>query len=75
MKKCNICITNAYLAVKKPEELTTKVKMVEDQILSCDKLVRASNERLKELTEKIEKYKSDVERFRKENEKLIHENR
>ncbi|XP_035834096.1 uveal autoantigen with coiled-coil domains and ankyrin repeats-like [Helianthus annuus] len=62
-------------SVKKTEELVAKVKMVEDQILSHVKLVRASNERIKELSEKIEKDKSDVERFRKENEKLIHENR
>ncbi|MFS7954123.1 hypothetical protein Hanom_Chr07g00626611 [Helianthus anomalus] len=74
MKKFNVCITNAYLAVKKTEDVSVKVKTDEDQILSRDKLVRASNERLKELTEKIEKDKSDVERFRKENEKLIHEN-
>ncbi|MFS7915094.1 hypothetical protein Hanom_Chr02g00161301 [Helianthus anomalus] len=75
MKECKVCSTNAYLTVKKTEELAAKVKMVEDQIISRDKLVRASNERIKELTVKIEKDKSDVERFRKENEKLIHENR
>ncbi|MFS7910902.1 hypothetical protein Hanom_Chr02g00111621 [Helianthus anomalus] len=57
MKKCNVCITNAYLGVKKTEELAAKVKMVEDQILSRDKLVRASNERLKELTAKKKKIK------------------
>ncbi|MFS7969295.1 hypothetical protein Hanom_Chr09g00807481 [Helianthus anomalus] len=75
MKDCKVCSTNAYLTVKKTEELAAKVKTVEDQIISRDKLVRASNERIKELTEKIEKNKSDAKRFRKENEKLIHENR
>ncbi|MFS7946495.1 hypothetical protein Hanom_Chr06g00536941 [Helianthus anomalus] len=35
--------------------------------------MRASNERIKELTERMEKDKTDVERFKKENEKLIHE--
>ncbi|XP_021991517.1 spindle pole body component 110-like [Helianthus annuus] len=75
MKDCKVCSTRAYPNAKKTEELTAKVKTVEDQILSHDKLVRASNDRIKELTERIEKYKNDVERFRKENEKLIHENR
>ncbi|MFS7976572.1 hypothetical protein Hanom_Chr10g00894021 [Helianthus anomalus] len=75
MKDCKVCSTNAYLTVKKTEELVAKVKMIEDQIITRDKLVRASNERLKELTEKFEKDKSDVERFRKENENMIHENR
>ncbi|XP_035830839.1 uncharacterized protein LOC118480217 [Helianthus annuus] len=57
------------------EELTERVKEVENQILSHDKLVKASNDRIKELTDKLEKDKIDVERIRKENEKLIHENR
>ncbi|XP_022026823.1 myosin-2 heavy chain, non muscle-like [Helianthus annuus] len=75
MKDCKVCSTNAYLTVKNTEELVGKVRMVEEQILSRDKLMRASNERKKELSERIEKYKTDVERFKKENEKLIHENR
>ncbi|XP_022032228.1 uncharacterized protein LOC110933307 [Helianthus annuus] len=75
MKDCKVCSTNAYLTSKKTEELVAKVKMFEDQILSRDKLMIASNERIKELTERIEKDKTDVELFRKENEKLIHENR
>ncbi|MFS7994268.1 hypothetical protein Hanom_Chr12g01103861 [Helianthus anomalus] len=61
MKQCKVCITNAYLTTKKIEELVEKVKMVENQVLSRDKLIRASNERIKELTEKIEKDKTDVE--------------
>ncbi|MFS7935628.1 hypothetical protein Hanom_Chr05g00405811 [Helianthus anomalus] len=75
MKDCKVCRTNAYLTVKKTGELAAKVKTIEDQIINHDKLVRASNERIKELTKNIEKDKSGVERFRKENEKLIHENR
>ncbi|MFS8017923.1 hypothetical protein Hanom_Chr15g01386071 [Helianthus anomalus] len=75
MKDCKVCSTNACLTVKKTEELVARVKMVEDQILSRDKLMRASNERIKELSERTEKDKTDVERIKKENEKLIHENR
>ncbi|MFS7946107.1 hypothetical protein Hanom_Chr06g00532171 [Helianthus anomalus] len=44
--------------------------MIEKEVLNRDKLVKASSERIKELTEKIEKDKNDVECFQKENEKL-----
>ncbi|MFS8002624.1 hypothetical protein Hanom_Chr13g01204281 [Helianthus anomalus] len=75
MKDCKVCSTHAYLNAKKTEELTKRVKEVENQILSRDKLVKASNDRIKEITEKTEKDKIDVEGVRKENEKLIHEDR
>ncbi|XP_035838308.1 uncharacterized protein LOC118485900 [Helianthus annuus] len=75
MKDCKVCSTLAYLSGKMTEELTKRVRDVEDQILNRDKMLKASNERSEELTEKIEKDKNDVERIQKENEKLIHENR
>ncbi|KAM0035747.1 putative transcription factor interactor and regulator CCHC(Zn) family [Helianthus debilis subsp. tardiflorus] len=75
MKDCKVCSTHAYISGKKTEELTERVKEVENQILSRDKLVKASNDQIKELTDKLEKDKIDVERIMKENEKLIHENR
>ncbi|MFS7928276.1 hypothetical protein Hanom_Chr04g00318901 [Helianthus anomalus] len=73
MKECKVCSTHAYLTLKKTQDLVEKVEMVEKQILNRDKLMRASNERIKELTEKIEKDKTDVERFKKENEKQINQ--
>ncbi|KAJ0514711.1 putative transcription factor interactor and regulator CCHC(Zn) family [Helianthus annuus] len=75
MKDYKVCSTLAYLSGKKTEELTERVRDVENQILSRDKMLKASNERIKELTGKIENDKIDVERTRKENEKLVHENR
>ncbi|XP_022024576.1 paramyosin-like [Helianthus annuus] len=75
MKDYKVCSAHTYLSGKKIEELTERVKEVENKILSLDKLVKASNDRIKELTDKLEKDKIDVERIRKENEKLIHENR
>ncbi|XP_021995996.1 uncharacterized protein PFB0145c-like [Helianthus annuus] len=75
MKNCKVCSTHAYLSGKRTEELTERVRQVENQILSRDKLLEASNERIKELTDKLEKDKIEVEKLRKENEKLIHENR
>ncbi|XP_035830141.1 FK506-binding protein 5-like [Helianthus annuus] len=75
MKNCKVCSTLAYLNSKKTEELTGRIRDVENQILSRDKMLKASNDRLKDLTEKIENDKIDVERIRKENKKLIHENR
>ncbi|XP_021985844.1 uncharacterized protein LOC110882051 [Helianthus annuus] len=68
MKDCKVCSTNAYLTAKKTEELVEKVKMVEDQILSRDKLMRASNERIKELTERIERDKTDLKRTIKDSD-------
>ncbi|MFS8018039.1 hypothetical protein Hanom_Chr15g01387461 [Helianthus anomalus] len=62
-----------YLTLKKTQDLVEKVEMVEKQILNRDKLMRASNERIKELTERIEKDKTNVKRFKKEKEKLMHE--
>ncbi|MFS7945610.1 hypothetical protein Hanom_Chr06g00526311 [Helianthus anomalus] len=50
MKECKVCSTHAYLTVKKTQDLVEKVEMVEKQILNRDKLLRASNERIKELT-------------------------
>ncbi|KAF5818555.1 putative transcription factor interactor and regulator CCHC(Zn) family [Helianthus annuus] len=61
MKECKVCSTYAYLTNKKIQDLVEKVDMVERQVLSRDKLIKASNERIKELTEKIEKDKTDVE--------------
>ncbi|XP_035834106.1 uncharacterized protein LOC110882178 [Helianthus annuus] len=75
MKDYKVCSTIAYLSGKKTEELTERVREVENQILSRDKLLKALNDRIKGLTDKIEKDKIDVERIRKENEKLVHENR
>ncbi|KAJ0453376.1 hypothetical protein HanIR_Chr15g0728701 [Helianthus annuus] len=50
MKVCKVCRTIAYLSGKKVEQLTGRVRSVEDQILNCDKLLKASNDKLKELT-------------------------
>ena len=74
-KNCKDCSTIAYLNNKKVEDLTKRVREVENQILNRDKLLKASNYCAKELTEKIESDKSDIERTKKENEKLILENR
>ncbi|KAJ0546174.1 putative transcription factor interactor and regulator CCHC(Zn) family [Helianthus annuus] len=75
MKNCKDCSTIAYLNNKKVEDLTKRVREVENQILNRDKLLKASNDRAKELHEKIESDKSDIGRTKKENEKLILENR
>ncbi|KAF5804170.1 putative transcription factor interactor and regulator CCHC(Zn) family [Helianthus annuus] len=75
MKNCKDCSTIVYLNNKKVEDLTRRVREVENQILNRDKLLKALNDRAKELTEKIESDKSDIERTKKENEKLILENR
>ncbi|XP_022004290.1 uncharacterized protein LOC110901825 [Helianthus annuus] len=58
MKNCKVCSTLAYLNGEKTVELAKRVRDVEDQILNRDKMLKASNERLKELTEKIEKDKN-----------------
>ncbi|MFS8003139.1 hypothetical protein Hanom_Chr13g01210411 [Helianthus anomalus] len=50
MKDCNVCSTHGYLTLKKTQDLVEKLKMVEKQFLNRDKLMRASNERIKELT-------------------------
>ncbi|MFS7967688.1 hypothetical protein Hanom_Chr09g00788691 [Helianthus anomalus] len=50
MKECKVCSTHAYLTLKMTQELVEKVEMVETQILNRDKLMRASNKRIKELT-------------------------
>ncbi|MFS7976765.1 putative GAG-pre-integrase domain-containing protein [Helianthus anomalus] len=73
--QCKFCKTVTYLNGKKVDDLTTKVRNVDNQILDRDKMVKASTERLKELTNKIESDKIDHERVKKENEKLILENR
>ncbi|MFS8019504.1 hypothetical protein Hanom_Chr15g01404541 [Helianthus anomalus] len=73
MKNCKDCSTITYLNTKKVDDLTKRVRDVEDQIINRDKMLKVSNERSKELTEKIESDKSDIETIRKENEKLIHE--
>ncbi|XP_035843327.1 uncharacterized protein LOC118490144 [Helianthus annuus] len=73
--ECKVCSTITYLSGKKIEELTSKVKSVENQILNRDKMLKASNDRSKELADKIENDKNDIERIRKENEKLILESR
>ncbi|KAJ0442508.1 hypothetical protein HanIR_Chr16g0810131 [Helianthus annuus] len=65
MKNCKDCSTIAYLNNKKVEDLTKRVREVENQILNRDKLLKASNDRAKELTEKIESDKSDIERTKK----------
>ncbi|MFS7987597.1 hypothetical protein Hanom_Chr11g01024801 [Helianthus anomalus] len=70
-KECNVYNTHVYLANIRSRELIEKMVLIDKEVLNHDKLVKASSERLKELTEKIEKDKSDVERFQKENEKLI----
>ncbi|XP_022019397.1 uncharacterized protein LOC110919440 [Helianthus annuus] len=73
MKECKVCITNAYLTVKKTEVLTTKVKMVEDQILSRDKL--KENEKLihenRQHSENHEKLKEQLKILMKEMEAKI----
>ncbi|MFS7948448.1 putative transcription factor interactor and regulator CCHC(Zn) family [Helianthus anomalus] len=74
IKECKFCNTVTYLNGKKVYDLTAKVRNVENQILDRDKMVKASTERIKELTNKIENDKTDHERIRKENEKLVLEN-
>ncbi|KAF5786583.1 putative transcription factor interactor and regulator CCHC(Zn) family [Helianthus annuus] len=74
-KECNFCSTVTYLNNEKIKNLTAKVSSVEDQILGRDKTVRASTERIKELTSQMEKDKIDHEKVKTENEKLILENR
>ncbi|XP_035843740.1 myosin-2 heavy chain-like [Helianthus annuus] len=59
----------------KVNDLTKRVRKVEDQILERDRMLKFSNEQVKKLTEKIDNDKIEVERIRRENEKLIHENR
>ncbi|KAF5803344.1 hypothetical protein HanXRQr2_Chr06g0270181 [Helianthus annuus] len=54
MKNCKDCSTIAYLNNKSVEDLTKRVREVENQILNRDKMLKASNDRAKELTEKIE---------------------
>ncbi|MFS7996365.1 hypothetical protein Hanom_Chr12g01129081 [Helianthus anomalus] len=71
MKDCNVCNTHAYLANTRIQELVEKMVLIDKEVLSRDKLVKASSERIKELTEKIEKDKSDVERVLQAKEKLI----
>ncbi|KAJ0935828.1 hypothetical protein HanRHA438_Chr03g0123951 [Helianthus annuus] len=75
IKECKVCSTITYLNGKKIDDLTARVKGVEDQILDRDKMLKASTDRLKELTNKIENDKIDQEKVRKENEKLVLENR
>ncbi|MFS8035297.1 hypothetical protein Hanom_Chr17g01591421 [Helianthus anomalus] len=55
MKNCKDCSTITYLNNKKVEDLTKRVREVEDQILNRDKMLKASNECSKELTEKKSK--------------------
>ncbi|KAF5823326.1 putative transcription factor interactor and regulator CCHC(Zn) family [Helianthus annuus] len=74
-KECNFCSTVTYLNSEKIKNLTAKVRSVEDQILGRDKTVKASTERIRELTNQIEKDKIDYEKVKNENEKLILENR
>ncbi|XP_035845810.1 uncharacterized protein LOC118492125 [Helianthus annuus] len=71
MKDYKVCSTLAYLSGKKTKELTKRVRDVEDQILNRDKMLEASNERSKELTEKIEKDKNDVEKLGKKTKKVL----
>ncbi|KAJ0751832.1 hypothetical protein HanPI659440_Chr09g0317381 [Helianthus annuus] len=75
IKECKVCSTVTYLNGKKVEDLTARIRSVEDQILDRDKMVKASTERLKELTNKIENDKIDHEKVRQENERLVLENR
>ncbi|XP_021984799.1 chromosome partition protein Smc-like [Helianthus annuus] len=75
MKECKVCSTITYLNGKKVDDLTDRVRSVEDQILNHDKMLKASNNRVKELTDKIENDKIDKENDRKENEQLVHKNR
>ncbi|MFS8033744.1 hypothetical protein Hanom_Chr17g01573191 [Helianthus anomalus] len=53
MKECKVCSTYAYLTIKRTQELVEKADMVEKQVLSRNKMLKASSERIKELTEKI----------------------
>ncbi|KAJ0458544.1 putative transcription factor interactor and regulator CCHC(Zn) family [Helianthus annuus] len=75
MKNCKVCSTQAYLKDTKVNDLTKRVRKVEDQILDRDKMLKFSKDQVKKLTEKIDNDKIEVERTRRENEKLIHENR
>ncbi|XP_021979105.1 triadin-like [Helianthus annuus] len=47
-KNCKECSTIAYLNNKKVEDLTKRVREVENQILNRDKLLKASNDHAKE---------------------------
>ncbi|MFS7961950.1 hypothetical protein Hanom_Chr08g00720941 [Helianthus anomalus] len=57
MKECKVCNTHAYLSNKRIQDLVEKVGKIEKEIVNRDKLVKASSERIKELSEKIEKDK------------------
>ena len=46
-KECKFCNTVTYLNGKKVEDLTAKVRSVENQILERDKRVKASTEWIK----------------------------
>ncbi|KAJ0441294.1 putative transcription factor interactor and regulator CCHC(Zn) family [Helianthus annuus] len=74
-KECKFCNTVTYLNGKKVEDLTAKVRSVENQILGRDKTIKASTERIKELTAQIETDKIEHEKVQQENERLILENR
>ncbi|MFS7900399.1 hypothetical protein Hanom_Chr00s110770g01807621 [Helianthus anomalus] len=74
-KECKFCNTVTYLNGKKVDDLTAKVRNVENQIVDRDKMIKASTGRIRELTSQIENDKNDHEKVKNENEKLILENR
>ncbi|MFS8024318.1 hypothetical protein Hanom_Chr16g01461831 [Helianthus anomalus] len=57
-KECN---TREYLSTKRLLELPDKIGIIDSEVLGRDKLIKASNERIKELNEKIENDKSDLQ--------------
>ncbi|MFS7905790.1 hypothetical protein Hanom_Chr01g00051821 [Helianthus anomalus] len=52
-KECKVCNTHAYLSNKIIQELIEKIGIIDREVLGRDKLIKASNERIKELNKKI----------------------
>ncbi|KAJ0743532.1 putative transcription factor interactor and regulator CCHC(Zn) family [Helianthus annuus] len=64
-KECKVCNTHTYLSNKRIQELVEKMVLIDKEVLSQDKLVKASSERIKELSEKIEKDKVMLNIFKR----------
>ncbi|MFS7930068.1 hypothetical protein Hanom_Chr04g00339791 [Helianthus anomalus] len=78
MKDCKVCRKNAYLSAKKTEEQATKVKTVEDQIISHKSDIerfRKENEKLihgnRQLSENYDKLKRTIKDSDERNGKIV----
>ncbi|MFS7945832.1 hypothetical protein Hanom_Chr06g00528761 [Helianthus anomalus] len=52
MKECKVYNTHAYLSNKRIQELIEKIGIIDGEVLGRDKLVKASNERIKEFSKR-----------------------